>query len=243
MTSHDYKKELKDLFNISTIKYIEDSNRKIIIGTNTYTDFSEYPQELRFKKPFNFNNLSNEWQIIWKSFGNNWNEERQLFRYFWDESRDFFQSYLLYIKNFEEFVPLGLDKNPDINNRMDILSLNCELTLRSMYECGKQAIDILQKINPKLLQPKELLFCNKFSETRNKFLTHYHNPSKYPDFIFDPVYFSIMGTGSLFEIRIHIPNKQERIFSAFINFRSDYFNLETILINTIKKISESKSNI
>ena len=242
MQNNKYKEKLKDLFNISTIKYIEDSNGKIIIGTNTYIDFSEYPQELRFKKPFNFDNLSNEWQTIWKSFGNNWNKERQLFRYFWDESRDFFQSFHLYINNFEEFLPLCFDENPDSKNKMDILSLNCELTLRSMYECGKQAIYILQKINSKLLQPEKLLFCNKFSETRNKFLTHYHNPRKYPNFIFDPVYFSVMGTGNLFEIRIHIPNKQERIFSAFINFRSDYFRLETILVNAIKKMSEIKSN-
>lgn len=243
MQGHDYKEELKDLFNISTIKYIKDSDRKIIIGEDTYTDFSEHPQELRFKEPFNFNNLSNEWQMIWKSFGNNWNEERQLFRYLWDECRGFFQSYLLYRNNFEEFLPLCFDENPDTKNKMDILSLNCEITLRLMYECGKQAIDILQKINLKLLQSEELLFCNKFSETRNKFLTHYHNPRKYPNFIFDPAYFSIMGTGSLFEIRIHIPNKQEQIFTAFINFRYDYFRLKTILVDAIKKTSESKSNI
>lgn len=240
MQNNNYKKELLDLHSISTIKYIKDSKGKIIIGEDIYSDFSEHPQQLRFKDPFNFDNLTDEWQEIWKSFGNNWNEERQLFRYFWDECRSFFRSYIIYRSNFEEYVPLGFDENPDTKDKMNILALNCELTLRSMYECGKQAINILKKIDAKLLQQEELLFCNKYSETRNKFLIHYHNPKKYPDFTFDPVYWSIMGTGSLFEIRIHIPNKQEQIFSAFINFKYDYFKLETILVDAIRNITKSK---
>ncbi len=239
--------KLKNLIETTTAYKMVDAENNLVSGVETFPTWEDYPQQLRFREQSDFNCLKSEWEKIWGSFGGIWNTERQLFRYFWSECRDFFQSYKLYKRDFEEFVPLGFEESAESKERMGELIQNCELHLRSIYENGKQAIDILEKISPyiqkvKLFTPVEELFSNKFSETRNKFLTHYHNPKQYNEFFFDPVYFSIMGTGSSFEIRIHIPDEKESIYTLFVNHRHDYFTLETIFIRVIKHISNIKSN-
>lgn len=233
-----YIDKLSELIKITTVIKIEDKNG-LILGTDTFDSPDVHPSQLRFRDPELFKNLKPEWETIWSSFGDTWNYERQLFRYLHTESSAFFQSYKLFTLNFEEFVPLGFESSPEVNAKMEALGLNCELAIRSIYEYGKQAIDIIKKIDPNLLA-EDKIFCNKFAETRNKFITHYHNASNYPDFTFDTSYWSVMGTSSLMNIDIHITNKREKMYTAFVNFRLDYFQLEEVLIKIFKKIAEKK---
>lgn len=234
----DYKSKLESLFEITTTLKIVDSSQNIIFGSDNY-DNNTNPLELKNKTPIDFNGLTSEWETIWKSFGDQWNQERQLFRYFWGECQDFNLSFQLYKQSVEQFLPLVFDKDQSSKEKMLLLGSKGELAIRSIYEYGKQAIDILEKINNTLMSNEEKVFCEKFSGTRNKFLTHYHNASDYPDFIFDPVYWDIMGTGQLLEVKIHLSNK-ERAYTAYINHYNDYYRLEKILIEVIQKISKLK---
>lgn len=232
--------KLIKLYSQTTAVYIKDK-LTIVIGNDSF-EWESQPQKLHFKAPREFDDLKSEWENIWGSFGDSWNHERQLFRYFWEESRCFFQSYSLYRHNHAKFLPTCFSEAVDDLKLRNIFSLNSELAIKSMYEYGRQSLILLEKIegiNSKIVNP-DLAFSSKFKETRNKFLNHYHDPLNYPEFIFDPVLFSIMGTGSCLEIRVHLPKTKEHVYTIFINHLDDYFKLESILWLSIEKLAKLK---
>ena len=237
MTDIQEYKKLEDLLNKTTAIKIE-YNNEVIKGTDTYESHDDHPSQLRFKEPTAFNSLKPEWKAIWASFGDEWSAKRQYFRLFYNESNAFFQSYKLFQANFEEFVPLGFVQSPTADERMELLAFNCELALRSMYERGKHAFDVMKKIGLQTMDEAEIKFCNRYSETRNKFLIHYLDATGYSEFIFDASYWSTMGTSSLLKVNMHLSN-QEQKYVVYINFRLDYFKLEKIIISYLKKFSKS----
>ncbi len=242
MTEKEIFDQLEQLCNITTTVKIENSKGIFLFGTESSENFDSYPQQLRFKIPCDLNNYKDDWKTIWAGFGDQWSPERQLFRYLHGEFRSFIDSYHLYTHAFENFLPLCFEKSSDRSKKMDEYALDCEVAIKSVYEYGKHAIDLIRKIDPLLSGSSPLPeFCSKFSETRNKFLSHYHNPSNFTAFTFDPVYFTVMGTGQLFEVRIHLDGK-EGAYIASINHRLDYFKLEDILINKIKVYAALKKN-
>lgn len=236
----NYEAQLKSLLNETSVVRIEDNKNPKVVFEKTDLDPELHQFILNSKAPFDFSALEQHWENKWSSFGNNWNNERQLFRYLWYETRAFLQSYLLYKENFNAALNLNWKDEKSKVEKIK-LELRAELAIRSMYEFGKQAIDLLTPIselngNIKEKKTQNGIFLSQFKETRNKFLTHYHDPrKKYEDLKFDPIFSSLMGTSKLFEIRIHLSGLEEDRFRAEINHYSDYFKLEKIY----KEIVES----
>lgn len=235
-----YDKQLNILLNETTVIKIEDNRNHSVLFEKTEDDPEMHQIHLYNRDPFDFSLLEQPWENKWVSFGNKWTYERQLFRYLWYEVRAFVQSYLLYRENFSSALNLSFNQDQQARDERNKLDLRSELAIRSMYEYGKQAIDLLTSLSKLNTDIKRIvdtydIFLSQFKETRNKFLMHYHNPRKYKGLIFDPGFYSLMGTGTLFEIRIHIPDQEEHRFTAEINHYADYFKLEKIF----KKMIES----
>lgn len=233
--------QLQRLFDETTVVRMEDNQNQQILLEKQLISPDWHPQFLYQRDPFDFSALENHWENKWVGYGDQWSNERQTFRYIWYEVRAFVQSYRLYRENFFNALNLSFEEDQEARARRSKLDLNAELSVRSMYEYGKQAIDLLTTVanNDTVIAaildaPANNTFLSQFKETRNKFLIHYHNPHRFNDLIFDPGFYSLMGTGSLFEIRIHIANQTEHRFSAYINHYADYFNLEQILIEIIQ---------
>jgi len=236
----EFKEKLDSLYRITTLVYIKNKSN-LIVGNDLY-EWENHPQQLHSKEPKHFEDLTKEWEIIWRSFGDYWNHERQLFRYFWEECRCFFQSYNLYRANHSKFLQTCFSEDVDDRELRDILSLNAELAIKSMYEYGRQSLILLKKLET-LISTKvnpNIAFSEKFKETRNKFLNHYHDPASYSEFIFDPVLSSVMGTGSCLEIRVHLPQTKEHIYTVYVNHLDDYFRLEEVLWVSIERLAELK---
>ncbi len=81
------------------------------------------------------------------------------------------------------------------------------------------------------LSEEEKRFVKKFSETRNKFFDHNFNPNGYRHY-FEPNLWTLLGTNSFLEIRIHGDNEHE--YDAFIDYYEDYYKLESVLVKIIK---------
>lgn len=229
------------LLNETTVIKIEDNlNHTILFEKQVEPNYDQFT--LYHRNPFDFSSLEIHWENKWTSFRTNWTHERQLFRFLWYEVRDFIESFKFYRENFYGALNLSFERDESSLARRNQYDLRAELSIRTMYEYGKQAIDLLRQISQHnqdiqtiISQPQNNTFLNQFKGTRNKFLIHYHNPLRFHDFIFDPNFFSVMGTGSIFEINVHIQNQQERRYSLYINHYADYFKLEEILISIISQ--------
>ena len=236
--------QLNNILTTTTVIKITDSGGQVIVGSDPEWDLN--PQQLHFESAKDVSELEPHWESIWDSFGDQWNDERQMYRYLWSEVRSFFQAFSLYRSNYNAALNLSFD-DTDEGRRLQLQhELNCELSINSMYQHGKQACDLIQSLaNSNLLNIDANMntFMELFSETRNKFLTHYHNPSQrqYPDFMFEPDYWSTMGTGSYFRIKVHIRGQTERICELHINHLVDYFELEKIFHDLITRVAVEKA--
>lgn len=235
----DYNDQLKVLLDETTVIKIEDNRSHNVLFEKVEDDPEMSQFHLYNRDPFDFTSLEQHWNSKWESFGNKWTHERQLFRYLWHEVGSFIQSYLLYRENFFASLNLSFEQDKESMAKRNRFDLRADLAIRSMYEYGKQAIDLLMSLSELNVDIKQIVdandtFLSQFKKTRNNFLMHYHNPTKYKDLVFDPGFFSLMGTGSLFEVRIHIPNQEEHRFTAEINHYADYFKLEKIFRELIE---------
>lgn len=229
------------LLNETTIvKIVDNATDTIFSEKPTETDFD--PHSLQYREIFNFSILDTFWENKWSSFGDQWTHERQLFRFLWYEANAFVKSYQLYKENFASALNLSFETSDELQNRRRQHDLGAELGIRSTYEYGKQTIKLLrelsqhnQSINTIISDPTKADYLDKFVETRNKFLIHYHDPRRFRDLVFDPSFISVMGTGSLFEVDIHIQNQEEKRYSVYINHYADYFKLEEILVEIIRQ--------
>lgn len=230
---------LATILNETTVIRIDDNQTHATVFEDPI-DQEYHPFNLQYREPHDFSTLETNWQNKWNSFGNQWNQQRQLFRFLWFEVRAFLESYRLYRENFASALSLSFEDDGESRTRRNQDDLRAELGIRSMYEYGKQAIDLLRLISQQdqtiraiVVRPEVDIFLNQFRESRNKFLIHYHNPHRFRDLVFDPSFISVMGTGGLFEINVHIQNQVERRYSLYINHNADYYRLEEIMAETI----------
>lgn len=232
---------LNQLQNDTTVIKITDNLTRAVLFEKQF-EMDYYPAKAQFKDLFDFSTLESHWNDKWASFGTQWTHERQVFRFLWYEVRAFAESYKLYKENFTNALNLSFERDSSSLIRINQYHLRAELGIRSMYEYGKQAIDLLrqlsqynQSIQIVINEPQKGIFLTQFRETRNKFLIHYHNPHRFQDLVFDPNFTSVMGTGSLFEVKVHIQNLEEKRYSIYINHYADYFKLEETLTSVISQ--------
>ncbi len=219
--------DLEKLINSTTIVKVYDNEKRQIIFGDEYS-FSRYQNGQGQQADLEV--LEDSWENKWKSFGNNWNEERQNYRFLYDSFKHFYLS----------FEQLRLNKVACINNTFgDIFKkFHYEgliwLGLYGIYQYGKKCIDLLINVL-KLIDKKDenRRFLNKFSGTRNKIIEHNYNPFGL-NLQIDPSTWSLIGTDSFLKVYIHKPGK-ERVFEADVDYYEDYYQLEKIITDIIKE--------
>jgi hypothetical protein len=230
---------LTELRDSTTAVRIEDGQTHAVILEDTLDQQGD-PQFLQEKAVYDFSSLNTNWENKWRSFGDVWTHERQMFRYLWYEVNAFAESYLSYKENYHASLNLAFRRDRASRERLLKFQLKSELSLRSMYEYGKQAIDLLYDlsglnngIQAFIQDPARDLFLRKFKETRNKFLIHYFEPYHFPDWLFESIFSSVNGTGSMLEIEIHVRDRTESRYLISINHYTDYFKLEEVFVSLI----------
>jgi len=217
---------IKKLIDLTTIVKVDDNTtRKTIFGDEYFVSRFQKDQE----QQVNLSDFVDNWKNKWKSFGNNWNGERQNYRFLYD-------SFKLFYFSFEQ---LRFNKVACINeafgNKLKMLHFN-ELTgvsLYGMYHHGKKCIDLLKALKLIDENHNDWEFLKKFSETRNKLIEHNYNPYGL-NLQIDPSIWSLASTDSRLEIHIHKPNI-ERAFAVYVDYYEDYYRLEKIITDIIKK--------
>ena len=217
---------IKKLIDLTTIVKVDDNTtRKTIFGDEYFVSRFQKDQE----QQVNLSDFVDNWKNKWKSFGNNWNGERQNYRFLYD-------SFELFYFSFEQ---LRFNKVACINeafgNKLKMLHFN-ELTgvsLYGMYHHGKKCIDLLKALKLIDKNHNDWEFLKKFSETRNKLIEHNYNPYGL-NLQIDPSIWSLASTDSRLEIHIHKPNI-ERAFAVYVDYYEDYYRLEKIITDIIKK--------
>ncbi len=218
--------DIQKLIDLTTIVKVDDNmSRQTIFGDEYFVSRFQNDQG----QQVNLNDFENNWNNKWKSFGNNWNEERQNYRFLYD-------SFKLFYFSFEQ---LRFNKvaciNESFGNRLKMLHLN-ELTgvsLYGMYHHGKKCIDLLKALKLIDENHNDWEFLTKFNEMRNKLIEHNYNPYGL-DLQIDPKIWSLGATDSRLEIHIHKPDT-ERAFDVYVDYYEDYYQLEKIITDIIKK--------
>jgi len=218
--------DIQNLIDLTTIVKVDDNTtRKTIFGDEYFVSRFQKDQE----QQVNLSDFVDNWKNKWKSFGNNWNGERQNYRFLYD-------SFELFYFSFEQ---LRFNKVACINeafgNKLKMLHFN-ELTgvsLYGMYHHGKKCIDLLKALKLIDENHNDWEFLKKFSETRNKLIEHNYNPYGL-NLQIDPSIWSLASTDSRLEIHIHKPNI-ERAFAVYVDYYEDYYRLEKIITDIIKK--------
>lgn len=219
--------DIQQLINSTTIVRVYDNVSRCTIFGDEYV-FDRF-QENQGQQII-LGNFEENWNNKWRSFGTNWNKERQDYRFLYDSFKFFYFS----------FEQLRFNKVACINETfgdcLKMLHLNqlIGVSLYGVYHHGKKCIDLLLK-KLKLIDPNrsEWDFVRRFSETRNKLIEHNYNPKGLKMQI-DPSIWSLAGTDSFLEIHIHTPDT-ERAFDAYIDYYEDYYRLEKIITDIIEK--------
>jgi len=223
--------DIQKLIDSTTIVKVYDNfSRQTIFGDEYFVSGFQKDQG----QQVNLSDFEDNWKNKWKSFGNNWNKERQNYRFLYDSFRLFYFS----------FEQLRFNKVALINeaskNTLKILHLNglTGVSLYGMYHHGKKCIDLLKALE--LIDDnhiddnhKDWEFLTKFSGTRNKLIEHNYNP-KGLNLQIDPSIWSLVSTDSCLEIHIHKPDT-ERAFDVYVDYYEDYYRLEKIITDIIKK--------
>lgn len=218
--------DIKKLKDSTTIVKVDDNmSRQTIFGDEYFVSRFQKEQE----RQVNLSDFEDNWSNKWKSFDNDWNEERQNYRFLYD-------SFKLFYFSFEQ---LRFNKvlciNETFGNRVKMLHLN-ELTgvsLYGVYHHGKKCIDLLKALKLIDKNHNNWGFLKNFSETRNKLIEHNYNPHEL-NLQIEPSILNLMDTDSALEIYVHRPNI-ERAFVAYVDYYEDYYQLEKIIVNIIKK--------
>jgi hypothetical protein len=218
--------DIKKLIDSTTIVKVDDNvSRQTIFGDEYFVSRFQEDQG----QQVNLSDFEDNWNNKWKSFGNNWNEERQNYRFLYDSFKLFYFSFEQLRFNKVECI------NEAFGNRLKMLHLN-ELTgvsLYGMYHHGKKCIDLLKVLKLIDENHNDWEFLTKFSETRNKLIEHNYNPHGL-NLQIDPAIWSLASTDSRLEIHIHKPDT-ERAFDVYVDYYEDYYQLEKIITDIIKK--------
>jgi len=215
--------EIQELVDKTTIvQVINNVTDKVEFGNENITSRYYNHQE----QQIDINTLKEHWIKKWGSFGDEWNEERQLYRHFQDTFKLFYYSFYQLVKNKKASIPL--------NPGDEMLNLYVELSnvnLFGIYSYGKKCIDLIKKLNlHSSLGENDTDFIRRFKETRNKIFEHNYNPSGL-NMTTDPSSWSIASTNSICDISIH--GAKEREFDAKIDYYDDYYKLENVLTSII----------
>ncbi|MEK7555303.1 MAG: hypothetical protein AAB516_00560 [Patescibacteria group bacterium] len=228
-------KDIQKLINMTTIvRVFDNTSLSLFFGDEYYIDRFNQAHLCGFEDKqhtqTDLHALNKYWDKKFKSSSDKWGKELQNYQFLYD-------SFKLFYYSFEQ---LGLNKIGSINksreNKLEMLHLN-ELVgtnVYGMYHHGKKCIDLLNEL--KLLElsaipPKE--FTKKFSETRNKLIEHNYNPKKL-ELLIEPSIWSLVSTNSLLEAYIHKTNAK-RACDVYVDYYEDYFQLEKIIVDIIKK--------
>lgn len=215
--------DIQKLINITTIVKVDDNfNETTILGDSYAVS--------RFNKDqgnqIDLAVLENNWNNKWNSFDDLWTKERQNYRFLRESFRFFHLS----------FEQLRCNKcNQENKDKNHILYFN-ELTgvnLCGVYNHGKKCIDLLSELKLIDSQNQNWNFCEKFIGTRNKIFEHNYKPWGL-NIQTDPETWSLRSTDSFLEIRIHT-DSQEHLYSVCVDYYEDYYNLEKIISDIIKK--------
>lgn len=219
--------DIQELIKVTTIVKVYDNvSCKAIFGNKYFVS--------RFQKDqgqqVNLSDFEDNWNNKWKSFGNNWNKERQNYRFLYDSLQLFYFS----------FEQLRFNKVACINESFGnkkMLHLNnlTGVSLYGMYHHGKKCIDLLEKLE--LINEKHngWDFLKKFKETRNKLIEHNYNPHGL-NLQIDPSIWSLSSTDSRLEIHIHKVDT-ERAFDAYVDYYEDYYQLEKVITDIIRNFN------
>lgn len=222
--------ELKKLINLTTIVQVYNNlkSRKIIFGDKDYS--SRFNTNINTDKQINLNILENNWKNKFISFGNKWDKERQNYRFL----RDSFELFYYSFKQLHFNKVACINENSD--NQREKLYFNsfAGANLYGMYYHGKKCIDLLEKLNLFDKQNYDLNYIEKFRETRNKLIEHNYNPFGLKLQIDPSIWRLASNTHSLLEIYIH-KNNSERAYDATVDYYEDYYRLENIITNIIKR--------
>ncbi len=225
--------DIEKLIELTTIVRVEDNVSRQTIFGDEYHFVSDRYFFGRFQndqeQQVNLSELEDNWNNKWKSFGNNWNEERQNYRFLYDSFRLFYFS----------FEQLRLNKVAYIINvygdKLELLHLSelAGVSLYGMYHHGKKCIDLLKILKLIDENHNDWKFLAKFTETRNKLIEHNYNPYGL-NLQIHPLIWGLGSTNSSLEISIHLPHT-ERAFDAYVDYYEDYYQLEKIITDIIKK--------
>lgn len=216
---HEINSDLSKLIDITTVVKAEQGRKRVLVygDEENLSVFNTSPkaQQIDLKK------LEVLWKKKWATLGNVWNQERQMYRFFYEAFRLFYYSFYQLQKNKIELIQTVNDRGKG--------TYLCAVNLYGVYHHGKKCIDLLK--NMKLVNTSNMVFCDKFSQTRNKFFEHNQNPKhlKIQNELFS---WGVGDTSSFLEINVH--GAKENEFTVYIDYFQDYFNLENIITDTIK---------
>jgi len=219
------KNKLKKLLCDTTIISIyEDKSNKLILGKSD--DVSRFQQDQG--QQIKLEDLENYWDKKFNSFGNVWNKDRQLYRFLYDQFRLFHRSFMQLRINKVAYLE---SKNSQNDYHIHEFSAT---NLASMYLFGKKMVNLLKELKlDEQTDTDEKSFIKKFAKTRNVLFEHNFNTNNYPDILFEPVLWNSEASGSFLKIDIH--TKSESEYYALIDYYQDYYDLESIMVKTIKR--------
>lgn len=217
--------DLKNLFCETTIRGIyKEFDDQLIIGES---ESVSHFQENRGSQ-VDLKELEEFWHKKFESFGNQWTTERQLYRLFNDQFRLFYQSFNQLRLNKVRYL-----ESKDIQKDYQIHEF-ATTNLSSMYLFGKKMIDIVKSLDFKQkVDNGSKNFLNKFANSRNLIFEHNYNPRDYKGLIFEAVLWSIASSDSFLRVNIHTNSENE--YYALLDYYQDYYDLEKIMVEIIRK--------
>jgi hypothetical protein len=221
--------DIKKLIEKTTIVKVDDNmSRKTIFGDEHC--FSRFLKNQG--QQVILNTLENNWNNIWKSFGDKWGKKRQNYRFLYDSFRLFYFSFEQL--RFNKVAGIReIYGNKNWRQRFHFAELT-GVGVYGMYHHGKKCIDLLKTLQLIDKTHKDWDFCKKISETRNKLIEHNHNPRDFENLQIDPSIWSLASTNSFLEIQIHLKDTKERAYDAYIDYYEDYYRLEKIITDIIQ---------
>lgn len=209
-------KQIKDLIKKTTIYLVEDSHHEPVVGEDKISRFQSDQGT-----PVTIEELEPKWQTIFGSFGDKWDKNRQLYRLLYDQIRLFITSFTFLRIHKVDHI------NSDFNDENSFRQFSNHLA--SMYVFGKKATDLIKEFDGNKSD-----FSIRFSNTRNLVFEHNYGSYLLSGYIVDPSFFEASGTTSKMRIRLHSLSK-ESVYSAYVDYYEDYYQLESEIINWINK--------
>lgn len=220
------QQDLRSFYCETTIRGIYKTfNDQLVVGESELVSRLEEDQGPQV----DLKELEEFWQKKFESFGNQWTRKRQLYRLLYDQFRLFYQSFNQLRLNKVRYLE-SEDQQKDYQIH-EFATTN----LSGMYLFGKKIKDIV--IRELHLEQKvdndSKKFLNKFASSRNLIFEHNYSPEKYKGLIFEANLWSTASSDSFLRVNIHTNSENE--YYALLDYYHDYYDLEKIVVEIIKK--------